>query len=223
MENFIFKNINSNNLGIIVKEMPLMPRSEKSIEIINIAGRNKPLHIDNNYYLSRSYTISCVLKEKTYLDTISALFVGAGKLQLSKYPGRYFNAIIKNQIQFKSYLNHLNEFPLQFEIEPISYDNTETIEEIVSSGTINVSGNIEINPIIVVDGIGSFSINGETIQVLESGITIDCNLMVCSNNYVAKNDKVILNNFPKLNPGSNTITIGSGITKLTIKYECGWL
>lgn len=223
MESFIFKNINSNSLGIVVKEMPLIPRAEKNIETINISGRNKPLHIDNNNYLSRSYTISCVLKDKTYLDNISSLFVGSGKLELSKYPDRYFNATIKNQINFKSYLNYLNEFPLQFELDPISFSKTETTVEKTSSSTISVDGNVEVCPKITVTGTGTFSINGESVQVLETGITIDSDLMVCSNNSVAKNDKVILNNFPKLKPGTNTITIGEGITKLTIKYECGWL
>lgn len=223
MESFSFKNISSNTLGIVVKNMPLVPRAEKNIESVVVNGRNGNLHIDNGNYLSKNYTLECILTNKEHIDDICSLFQGTGKLILSKYPNRYFNATIKNQIDFKKYLNILNEFPLLIELDPIAYSTSEVTETINSSGTITVGGNIEVNPKITITGTGTVTLNGYSLEVTETGITIDCELMECTKNSLSKNNKVTLDEFPKLSVGNNTITLGNGITSVEVKYRAGWL
>ena len=118
----------------------------------------------------------------------------------------------------------MQEFPLQFELQPISYGNDlETKVLSSSSNSLNIGGNISISPTIIVNGIGTFSINNKSVEVSESGITIDCDLMNCTKNNLNVNNKVILNEFPTLNPNNNTISIGSGINSITLKYRKGWL
>lgn len=224
MHYFIFNNINSNELGIIVKNMPLIPLAEKDIESIKISGKNGNLHIDNGTYNSINYTIDCVISDISKIDNIKKAFNGTSKLILSKYNDRYFEATIKNQISFDKYLNVLQEFPLQFELQPISYSNE--LEEIRISSDINnldIGGNTITNPIILVDGTGTFTINNVSVEILESGITIDCELMNCTKNNLNANDKVILDKFPTLNPTDNVITIESGINNIELKYRKRWL
>lgn len=223
METFKFKNILSDSLGIIVKNMPLVPRSERNIESISINGRNGNLHIDNGNYLAKNYAIECIVTNKEHIDDICSLYQGTGKLILSKYPDRYFVGTIKNQIDFKKYLTLLNEFPLQFELNPIAYSINEVNETISENTNINVSGNTDVYPILTISGTGIVTINGYSVEVLESDITIDCDLMECTNNNIAKNNKVILDDFPKLSPGNNNITLGTGITSVQISYRAGWL
>lgn len=223
MENFTFNEITSESLDIIVKDMPLLPRAEKSIESVSVSGRNGNLHIDNKNFLSRPYTISCLAKNKEKIDDINKTFVGTGILKLSKYPNRYFKATIKNQITFDKYLNILQEFPLQFEIDPIAYSIVENNIEITQNSNIEVGGNIDIFPTIIVNGIGIITVNGYSIEVEESGITIDCDLMNCTLGNLSKNNKVILDEFPHLSVGSNAISLGSGIHKIIIKYREGWI
>ena len=224
MHYFIFNNINSNELGIIVKNMPLIPLAEKDIESIKISGKNGNLHIDNGTYNSINYTIDCVISDISKIDNIKKAFNGTSKLILSKYNDRYFEATIKNQISFDKYLNALQEFPLQFELQPISYSNE--LEEIRISSDINnldIGGNTITNPIILVDGTGTFTINNVSVEILESGITIDCELMNCTKNNLNAKDKVILDKFPTLNPTDNVITIESGINNIELKYRKRWL
>lgn len=224
MHYFIFNNINSNELGIIVKNMPLIPLAEKDIESIKISGKNGNLHIDNGTYNSINYTIDCVISDISKIDNIKKAFNGTSKLILSKYNDRYFEATIKNQISFDKYLNALQEFPLQFELQPISYSNE--LEEIRISSDINnldIGGNTITNPIILVDGTGTFTINNVSVEILESGITIDCELMNCTKNNLNANNKVILDKFPTLNPTDNVITIESGINNIELKYRKRWL
>ena len=223
MESFTFKNVSSDSLGIIVKEMNLVPKSAKNIEVVSVNGRNGSLHIDNKNYSAKNYSIPCILFNKTYLDNICSTFNGTGKLTLSKYPDRYFIATIKNQIDFKAYLNILNEFSLQFELDPIAYSNTLNTETITSNTTLNVGGDVEVYPLVTIIGIGTVTINGYPMTVSESGITIDCNLMQCYNSTVAKNDKVSIDEFAHLSPGNNSIILGEGITSITISYREGWL
>lgn len=223
MESFSFNNVSSDTLNIIVKEMPLVPRAERDIESLSISGRNGNLHIDNKCYKSKKYSIGCIAKDKTKIDDICKTFVGTGKLILSKYNDRYFNATIKNQIDFETYLNYLDEFPLELELDPFSYSNVEKVEILNSSGSITVDGNTDTFPLITITGVGTITVNGYSLEVTESGITIDCDLMQCYNGLIAKNDKVILDEFPILSVGTNNIVLGTGITQAVIKYRKRWL
>ena len=224
MHYFIFNGVNSTDLGITVKDMPLLPRAERDIETINVSGRNGNLHIDNGTYRSNSYTIKCVVSDITKIDNIKSVFVGTGKLILSKYNDRYFIATIKNQISFDKYLNYLQEFPLQFDIEPIAYHLTDEILEYTSNNSdFDIGGNIDVAPKMTVTGTGTVTLNGVSVQVAETGIEIDCELMNCTKNNINKNDKVTLDKFPRLNPTENAITLGSGITKVKLVYKRGWL
>lgn len=224
MQYFIFDNINSNDLGIIVKNMPLIPLAEKDIESIRVSGKNGNLHIDNGTYNSINYTINCVISDISKIDNIKKTFNGTSKLILSKYSDRYFEATIKNQVSFDKYLNVLQEFPLQFELQPIAYGN-ELVETTISSDIddLDIGGNTFTNPIIIVDGTGALTINNISVQILESGIMIDCELMNCTKNNLNANDKVVLDKFPTLNPTDNTITIGEGINSIELKYRKRWL
>jgi phage-related protein len=73
------------------------------------------------------------------------------------------------------------------------------------------------------DKIGILTINNTSIEVLETGITINCEAMECTKNNLNMNASVILDDFPKLSPGSNTITLGTGITDVSIRYYERWL
>lgn len=223
MESFTFNNVKSDSLDIIVKNMPLIGAAQRNIESIAVDGRNGNLHIDNGNYLSKSYTITCIAKSKNKIDDIVKTFVGKSKLTLSKYTDRFFYATVKNQIPFSKYLNYLQEFPIQFEVDPIAYSNEETTETLSASGTINVGGNADVSPILVVSGAGQLTVNGYPLNVTETGVTIDCELMNCIKNNLSANDKVLLDEFPKLTPGTNEITLGTGITNVIIKYRKGWL
>lgn len=223
MESFEFNGVTNSSLDIIVKDLPLMPRAEKNIESINMQGRSGNLYIDNKTYKSKTYTITCIARNKAKLDDINKTYAGCGILKLSKYSDRFFKAMIKNQISFEKYLSVLQEFPLQFEVEPVAYSNEETEEEVVANGQIVVGGNVEVSPMITIIGIGTITINGYSIEVKESDITIDCELMNCISNNLSKNDKVILDEFPVLSVGNNAITLGTGIEKIIIKYRKGWL
>lgn len=224
MEYFKFKGTKSDNIGIIVKEMPAIAKSEKNIESINVSGRNGAFHIDEGTYKTKKYKIKCVLVDNTYLDQIKTLFDGKGKLELSTESDREYNAVVLNQIDFSKYLTYLREFTLNFELDPISFSKIETTKTITENTSFTGGGNCNVNPKITVTGTGTFALNNIPVVVNETGITIDCELMNCTKNNLNKNDKVNIDtDFPYIKPGTNTVSLGEGITSVSIVYKAGWL
>lgn len=132
MKSFTFNSTTSESLNIIVKEMPPIPRAERDIETLEISGRSGAFHIDNKSWKVRNYTIKCVCKDKSQIDNIRNTFYGTHNLTISDYSDRYFVATIKNQIDFAKYLTYCEEFPLQFELQPIAYGNTEKTQSFSS-------------------------------------------------------------------------------------------
>jgi phage-related protein len=223
LKNFTFNDINSDDLGLIIKNMPYVPTAERDIESITVNGRNGNLHIDNGTYRAINYTINCIISDISKLDLIKSTLCGMGTLKLSIYPDRFFNATIKNQVDFSKYLNVLNEFPLQLELYPFAYNDEEETLNFSSSSSFDIGGNISIKPVIVVTGVGKVTINNNSIEVFESDIAIDCDLMNCAKDGLNKNSQVDLEEFPVLLPSNNSIVLGTGITNVLIKYRKGWL
>lgn len=222
MENFVFNNVSSDDLGLIIKEMPPIVRAAKNIESIEVNGRNGSLHIDNGTYKSTNITISCIVKDLTKIDNIKNILQGTGNLQLSTVRGRTFKATIMNQIDFTKYLRTLREFPLQLELEPFSYSEEKNIS-FTTDSNFNISGNVETYPIINITGTGTITLNNISIEVLSSEIIIDCEFMECTKNNLNMNSLVVLDEFPKLVPGNNTLSIGTGISMVVISYKERWL
>lgn len=220
---FIFNGKNSKDLGIVVKEMPPISKSEKNIEKIEVSGRTGALYIDNNTYLQKQYSITCILMDDSKLREINSVYDGVGRLELSAEPGIVYNAMIKNQIDFEKYLTYLKTFVLQFDVYPIGFSLEEKKLELLENTEFEVGGTAEVYPIIEIIGQGAFSLNNCQVEVFESGIKIDCELMNCTIDNLNKNDKVNLEKFPKLIPGKNNLTISGEIEKIIINYHEGWL
>lgn len=221
---FIFKGEKSTDLGIIIQELPPISKSQKNIDIIAINGRNGNLHIDNGTYKSKTYSIKCTLMDESKINLLKTLLDSSGKLELSTEPNIEYNASITNQIDFSKYLKYLKEFVINFDVDPIGYAKTSTTNTYSSSeNTFDVGGTANVAPIITVTGTGTFTLNNKQVEVLETGVTIDCFLMNCTKNNLNKNNKVILDEFPELVVGENTLTLGTGITSIEISYKEGWL
>lgn len=224
MPYFIFNNVKSTDLGIIIKELPPIIKAEKDIDIITVSGRNGNLHIDNGFYKSKTYTITCVLIDETKINDIKSLLDGTGTLEISSESNIEYQATVLNQISFDKYLKYLKEFAINFELYPIGYSKN-TISNTYSNenNTFEVGGTYKVSPTLIVEGTGTITLNNRQVEVLESGITIDCELMNCTKNNLNANDKVNLDEFPALVVGENTLVLGTGITSVQLSYKEGWL
>lgn len=223
---FNFNGLNSyDDFGIVITKMPPIFFPEKDIESIQVEGSNRILHVDKGAYLPLTPSIECILLDISKLDQLKQLFKLTGEIEFSDNPGRIYKCKVSNQVEFSKYCGNsrIREFPLQLELEPLAYSKNDTILNFVEGSTFDVLGTENTYPIVTVVGIGTVSINSRQVQFLESGITLDCELMEATFNQLSKNDKVILDAFPYLNPGENKISFSEEIESVQIRYKARWL
>lgn len=225
MPYFIFNDVDSRNLGLIIKEMPPISKSEKDIEEIEILGKSGPLHIDYGTYRSKNYSIICILTDISKIDLLKKIYDGVGVLELSTEPNRTYNVAVKNQIDFSKYLEYLKEFPIEFSVAPIAYSK---IEKVISLGpdetqSIEINGTAPPKFTCHTHLPGTFSINNDSVETLEPNLDIDCFLMNCTKNGLNANNKINLDKYPELKNGENIISTDESIDILEIHYKEGWL
>lgn len=111
---------------------------------------------------------------------------------------------------------------ITFNCKPQRFLNTgETTVSFSNSGTITNPTRFASMPLLRVYGSGVLGVAGTNITISPHGysyIDIDCETCRAYYSSTALDDKIALNkiDFPKLAPGSNTITKGSGITSIVI-------
>lgn len=208
MAYFIFNDINSKDMDIIVRKTParIIPAEKK--ELIQVAGRDGYLTYNENAYAPITLTIECSLKPTADIDNISSWISGRGKLILSDYPDRYYEVEIVNNIPFDKVFRIWKNFIIQFEAQPISKNNL--LEEInISSGTNTVTLDCTANvyPTIEIVGNGNFKIvvNNEIINLngISTNIKIDNELMnATSIDGLTNLNSKMVGNFIKLIPRS---------------------
>lgn len=222
---FIFKNQKSLDKGIIINEMPVIPKPAKRIEKITIPGRNGVLHQDEGTYDTIVIQIKCTIIEKCNIYEIKEWLNGSGKLILSSDPKVFYNAHIINQVDYTSIVNLLHEFPLEIELQPFSY-SIEKYKKTFTKGQEHIfnipDSTMEMLPYIRVEGTGkiNLTINNETMILnnVNEYIELDCELLIAYKNYENK-DNEVKGNYFKLYNGLNKINILGNYTKLEIVYR----
>lgn len=239
---FVYKGINSREMGISILKLPPRIKPERRGEIINVPGRDGFLFESDNAYNGKTLEIECTFipPEGNTQDEIDRLIMdilvwldGNGDLIFSDYPDYYYEAKIINAIPIERLFKRYRRFIIAFEAQPFSksiisqkVDKTTLTEETISVDTyyetplkvnLEATGSVEIH---INDTIMHF-------DNLEVPIVIDGELMNVSDGNGANKNNLMTGNFPKLKPGSNTISIlcesPSTFTKMTIEYRSLWL
>lgn len=225
---FIFNDINSKDRGIIVNTLPPISKPERSYEEIDVPGKNGKLYIDNNCYNSFTYEMTCTLMPGSNIRTIAEWLNGSGKLTLCTELDKFYNVIIKNQIDFEQVYRICNEFVVIFDIQPISHSIEE--KELVVSKETNLiikESTYEIKPYIRVNGSGNITltINNKSIvlKIIENYIELDCELEEAYKDNLNCNSKIECDDFPKLLPGTNNISWIGSVLSIQIKYREAFL
>lgn len=224
-----------NNIDISTFKAKLMSRNIRSadFEIINYWGNNSliPL-INKNYnhsYKELNLKLDVVCQNANELEIMKSNLINQLEIATIKFDDMNYDYIgFCSEVPTSSYVMPGNEI---LSVNMLVYcsgaEKVETANR-VNSKTINVSGNldtpaiVEITPSIniidlVVTGLGeSFTIknlmagqkviiNGEDCAVLQNGV----------NKFLDYDGW----DFPRLKPGSNTITFSKNSCDVTIKYK----
>ena len=223
MNNFIFKNINSDTKNIIVNELPSIIKAPMRTETIEIDGRDGCIIIEKGYS-SYVKTVAITTRHETDLEDLFDWLNGYGEAIFSNELSRVYRANIINQIELKRLLKYRTA-TIEFLVQPYKYDiqNGKTAQS--NPSIIINEGNVISLPSFVINGTGSciLTINDKNIE-----LNVDTKLTIDTEKYrVLDKDSALAGNrmvgeFPTLKVGENTISWTGNFTVEVVKNQ-RWL
>ena len=224
MNAFILDNtINSRaGLGLRITSPPPIPAAKRIVEPIVVDGREGTLTIfkgwEDTVFDMKAALIGTDIQ--TRWRTVLPKILNAKTIYFSNDPGVYYNIKHVSAGELARRLSCLYEFPLSFTCAPFKYIRNVSLITMTASGSVANPGTVYSLPQITIYGTGSrtLTINGKPIilNILSGSLTLDSELKECYYGNVAQNNRMN-GDFPIFNVGSNTITLGTGITKIEIE------
>lgn len=233
---FTFNGVNSKEYGIYLTGDSTFDGTSKTQSKVSVSGKNGDIIVSDDRYENQSYP----LKIGFYGNTQSELHTKARNIRswlLSSYgycrleddyhSDEYRMAHFAGNISFTvTDLLHA-EGLITFDCKPQHFLlSGEKSISYTNSGTIENPTLFNSQPLIHVYGYGTLQIGSGTIVLSEASksnyFTIDCERWntydgdLNANSLITVSSKGIAHDYPVLESGTNSVTIGSGITKVEI-------
>jgi phage-related protein len=210
------------DLGLRITEPPVLPTSERIVQKIEVDGREGSLNILKGWKdtdISFKAALLGVDIRSRYRE-VTAQIRAAESVWFSNDPTVCYKVKVATVGALDMKLSQLGEFAITFNCAPFKYlRNVATINR-TTSGTVTNPGTVYSLPRIKVYGSGTrnLTINDKliTLNLLSSPLVIDSELKECYYGDTAQN-QLMTGDFPRLEVGSNTVTLGTGITKVEIE------
>lgn len=234
----IFNGKSSKDCRIEVEKPPGYSVPHREYEVVHVPGRNGDLIHNNNSYenITAEYEVSIAVPDHaSYAHTMAKvqewLHQKSGYLRLedSYDDDCYRMAYYDEESKIENYFNKAGKFTITFNCKPGRWlKSGENVVHIGSSGQTLVNPTeFRSDPLIQVHGSGSgyFYIKNcvVVINAITDGMIIDSDLMDV---YALSGEEIInlngdvefqpVDEFPKLEAGTNIITFKEGITSLDI-------
>lgn len=224
---FIFNNISSDNMDLIVEKLPPISTPDERINKEDIPGGTQILK-STGYDLMDKPCI-CHYVGKNF-DNLLQWLRGSGKVIFANLPDRYYKAYIGNKIPLEQIArNMLHKFTLTFTCTPFGYliEGDEPIE-LTSSGILyNGKATHESYPTITIKGSGAatFTINNRTFSITDiNGGSITIVSEPGKQQVLDKKGRYMEGEFPYLDVDDNSISWTGNITSVEIiPYWRTWI
>lgn len=224
---FTLNGVSSTTYGVYISGQGTFNAPARDYNIIPVPGRNGDLvgpekrfqngtliypafiysNFDTNIANFRNFLLSLV----GYHDLIDTYHPNEIRKVLFKGP---FDADVESK-------NDAGKLNIEFECKPqrfLASGNTKTT--LTADGSISNPTQFASQPLLRVYGTGALGIGSQTITITQADVytDIDCEMMDAFKGTANKNPYIELTdyNFPVLNPGTNNISLGTGITKVEI-------
>lgn len=200
---------------------------KRDVDRIPVPGRNGEVIIDNGRYENIPVEFPAFIAKdfeknfgalRDYLSTLR----GYKRLEDSYHPEEYRMAYFDGEISPKTTTRNLaGTFTLAFDCKPQRFLKSGEIPiTLTDDGVIFNQTLHDAEPVIRAYGVGTFSINGVSVEVTdaEEYTDIDSTIQEAYKEGANCNGSVILENgvFPTLAPGANQISI-TGFTQIRIR------
>ena len=224
---FIWKNTDCRAMGIVLAGPAPIVRGEERVSHVTIPGRAGELTLTEGENIFQSYiqTVTIQVRDGQRVREIQNWLKGEGWITFSAEPDRRQKARVIGAVTLNRLSRNLDIWAgeAQFYCEPLKEKLSSTPVTITAAGAVMNTGDAESRPVILATasaGSMSISAGGNTLTLtgLSSGrkYVIDSGAEIVTNEDGTEN--LTANStgaFPRLAPGSNTVT-GGGWSKLVI-------
>ena len=225
---FTFDGRSSSDFGVYLSGTGTYGSPARAYNMISVPGRNGDLvgienRLENVELTYPAFIYANFQANVRALRNYLLSKFGYCRLQDTYHPGEYRKAVYRGGLDPEVLQNHrAGSFDITFECEPQRYlTSGETVTTLTASGTITNPTLFASRPLLRVYGTGILGIGSQSITILSgagSPVDIDCEIMEAYQGTVSKNAFIQLSNytFPALQPGANSISLGSGISRVDI-------
>lgn len=224
---FIWKNVDCRAMGVRLSAPAAIIRPEERVDHITIPGRSGDLTMleGENIYNSYIQTVTIMAHGAARIRQIYDWLRGSGYVTFSGEPEKKQPARIIGAVTLSRHSYNLDwwEGEVQFYCQPLKEKLFDDIVTLTAAGTVRNSGDVASRPLIKATASGtSMTITCGDDTLTLTGLTsssvyqIDCDSMevLSADGTTILTDKSS-GDFPKLEPGANTVG-GSGWSKLEI-------
>ena len=224
---FIWKNVDCRAMGVRLSAPAAIIRPEERVDHITIPGRSGDLTMleGENIYNSYIQTVTIMAHGAARIRQIYDWLRGSGYVTFSGEPDKKQEARIIGAVTLNRHSFNLDwwEGEVQFYCQPLKEKLFDDIVTLTAAGTVRNSGDVASRPLIKAKASGtSMTVSGGGNTLTLTGLTstnvyqIDCDAMevLSADGTTILTDKSS-GDFPKLEPGANTVG-GSGWSKLEI-------
>lgn len=212
---FNFKGIDSRDMGILLKQMPVRSIPGRNTTRKTVPGRHGTLKYGDQSYKDVTIRLECDVRDETKLEAVLGWITGSGPLFFSDEPDRVYDASIEKEYSRSSIQPRLSgqRFTITWTCAPFRKEaGNAPVINITTSGTILKNpGTAPALPRVEIHGNGNFQLNigkeSITFRGIEGGIVVDSELMDALNLEGSQllNDKIIGTPFEIL-PGDNDVS-----------------
>lgn len=225
--NLVVGNINCKDYGVFVSDAGIYASPEPDYTSYEIAGRNGDLHINNGRYKNVDITYQAFIAhefEDKFVPFRSAILSQDGYVRIEDdfKKDMYRLGRLKSGIEGKIKLARgIGTFELEFDCKPQWYLKSGEQETVFTeNGSILNPTVFPSKPLIRVYGKGTVTVGTNVFVINAAGtefIDIDTDSKQAYEGTANRNSNIKVNQWGSLTSGNNTITLGTGITKVTVK------
>ncbi len=231
---FVWKNVNSSTMGIIVNTYPDFSKPAERVKEITVPGRAGTLTMTEGDTVLDNVvlTCECTVPPTADLAAITNWLRGTGIVIFGNDATKCYKARLDNQLDFARMVSvqAYREVAIPFTCQPFKYQTTPDadIVKTVSGQTASNPGTVFSLPKIKVEGSGDITITIATqaIQLtgISGGIIIDSEMMDAYDlTATALLNEQMIGDFPIIPPGNFAISWTGTVTKVTITPRWRWI
>ena len=225
LNHFTYNSHSTTEYGLLVTGKRIFNAPSRRVEKYSVPGRNGDIAVELGGYenIVIQYDIAVVNNFATSASGIKNwLLASKGYQRLTDtYDTTHYRlAVMSSSIEYvTTALNREGTATIEFDCKPqrflLTGENTTTLN---ASGSISNGTQMDAKPLLRAYGAGTLTVNGTAVTVTTSStyVDIDCEAQQCYKGTTNCNNNVVVNEFPTLSPGSNTVTLGTGISKVII-------